>query len=133
MSHKDFIKKRREFQDDLSARQRNIVFPDTVRNEGMFFRELADGKRSLNRIQRIGVLILAAVSIIFGTIPFMSAVDGWRGASEHKFMNAYKGFGAPGLFTFLGLLLMLLGAKLLKAAIAARKPLKRQSLLRPRV
>lgn len=32
MSHKDFTRKKIEFQDDLPAKQRNVVFPDTVRN-----------------------------------------------------------------------------------------------------
>jgi hypothetical protein len=42
---------------DIDARQRNVVFPDTVQNEGRFWRNIWAGK-SLSLAQRVGVLVL---------------------------------------------------------------------------
>lgn len=52
------------FQHELLERQRNTVFPDTVRNEGRFWRNLAAGK--LNKVQKIGTVLLAI--FVFGSI-----------------------------------------------------------------
>jgi hypothetical protein len=41
---------------EMEARQRNIVFPDTVRNAGGFWRGLRDGQ--LNRAQWTGLFVL---------------------------------------------------------------------------
>ncbi len=42
---------------DIDARQRNVVFPDTVENEGRFWRNIWTGK-SLNLTQWVGLLVL---------------------------------------------------------------------------
>lgn len=73
--------------------------------------------------------MLAAFFIRCGTIPFMSAVNSWKSATEHKLLNAYRGFFTPGLFTFLSILFVLLGAKLMRAAIASPKSLKRRGFI----
>jgi hypothetical protein len=49
---------KRDWLQDIDARQRNIVFPDTVRNEGRFWRNLWEGKQPPNLAQLAGVLIL---------------------------------------------------------------------------
>ena len=43
---------------DIDSRQRNAVFPDTVQNEGRFWRNIWSGKTSLNLAQWAGVVIL---------------------------------------------------------------------------
>ena len=57
----------RAWWDDLYYRQRNIVFPDTVLNEGRFFRTLVSGEIQLNVAQRIGAIILAAGMMLSGS------------------------------------------------------------------
>jgi len=59
--------KRDEWLHDIDARQRNVVFPDTVVNEGRFWRNVAEGKRRLTTVQKIGVglLGLCAITIAF--------------------------------------------------------------------
>ena len=64
---------REKWLQDIHARQRNFVFPDTVQNEGRFFRNLL-AAQSPNFAARVGFALLAAcvvgpVSVfIFGTL-----------------------------------------------------------------
>src|SRR5262249_40187936 len=57
--------RREEWEQDLRERQRNIVFPDTVRNQGNFYRRLLRGNRPLVGAQR-GGLVFLAVPVFFG-------------------------------------------------------------------
>jgi len=57
-----------QWWDDLHNRQRNIVFPDTVLNEGRFFRTLVSRNVELNAAQRIGAIILAAGMMLDGSL-----------------------------------------------------------------
>src|SRR5947209_19276240 len=56
----------RAWWDDLYYRQRNIVFPDTVLNQGRFFRTLVSGEIQLNVAQGIGAIILPAGMMLSG-------------------------------------------------------------------
>src|ERR1700689_2988879 len=60
-------KGREEWEQDLIARQRNIGFPDTVQNEGRFWRNLTNGKQKLTFLQGIGIALffLVGASIIW--------------------------------------------------------------------
>lgn len=49
---------REEWLQDIDARQRNTVFPDTVQNEGRFWRNLASGKQKLTIVQIIGIALM---------------------------------------------------------------------------
>ena len=44
---------------DLWTRERNIVFPDTVRNEGIFYRNLARTDQRRDPVQRVGARMVA--------------------------------------------------------------------------
>jgi hypothetical protein len=44
--------------EDIRARQRNIVFPETIQNEARFWRNLMDGKTPLGKVQIIGIAIM---------------------------------------------------------------------------
>jgi hypothetical protein len=48
---------------DIDARQRNLVFPDTVQNEGRFWRNRWSGKESLTFSQWIGILLMLATMV----------------------------------------------------------------------
>lgn len=70
----------RQWQDDLVQRQRNIVFPDTVENEGRFWRGILRGETRLNTFQKIGaaiVLVLAAG--IWGNVLWTMVTEQDRG------------------------------------------------------
>jgi hypothetical protein len=58
MAHR---KTQREWLEDTEARQRNVVFPDTVNNEARFWRNL--GNRPWTMRTKIGLGLLA---ILFG-------------------------------------------------------------------
>lgn len=49
---------REEWVRDIDSRQRNIVFPDTVDNEGRFWRNVVSGKRKLTAVQTVGIAIV---------------------------------------------------------------------------
>jgi len=47
-----------EWLRDIDRRQRNVVFPDTVQNEGRLWRNAWSGQQSLNFAQWAGVLVM---------------------------------------------------------------------------
>jgi len=47
-----------EFQRDIKMRQRNIVYPDTLRNEVRGWRSLITSKEPLSVLQIVGFLVL---------------------------------------------------------------------------
>ena len=59
-----------DFQRDIVNRQRNIVFPDTVLNEGRFLRTLARRRVPLNPLQRAGASVLSLVYLLFTAFSF---------------------------------------------------------------
>ncbi len=59
--------KRDQWMQDVEARQRNIVFPDTVENETRFWRNL--GTTPSNLAAKLGLAVLAI--FVFGWIAFI--------------------------------------------------------------
>lgn len=53
-----------EWEGDIAARQRNVVFPDTVQNEGRFWRNL--GNQPWTPTTKIGLAILSV--FVFGLL-----------------------------------------------------------------
>src|SRR5215472_3946719 len=55
-----------DFQRDIEMRQRNIVYPDTLRNETRGWRSLITSKKPLSALQVIGILAfyLSALSVL---------------------------------------------------------------------
>ena len=80
---------RDQWREDLIRRQRNIVFPDTVRNEGNFLRGLVHNRARLNPVQRIGAGILGLVFLFTASLVAAQVVGeivgkgplGWTPAS----------------------------------------------------
>ena len=56
-----------EWLRDVDARQRNVVFPDTVQNEGRFWRNL--GKEPLTPVAKAGLVVLGI--FVFGNLAFI--------------------------------------------------------------
>lgn len=72
---------------DVINRQRNIVFPDTVLNDGRFYRNIASGKAIFTRGQKISLLLLFlyivsiyAILITASTADFFASKKPSRGA-----------------------------------------------------
>jgi hypothetical protein len=66
----------RQWQDDLVRRQRNIVFPDTVENEGRFWRGILRGEIRLNTFQKIGAAIVILLALgIWGSVLLTMVVE----------------------------------------------------------
>jgi len=53
-----------KWERDILNRQRNIVFPDTVLNEGRFYRNIVYGKAVFSRGQKVSLLIVALYFLV---------------------------------------------------------------------
>jgi hypothetical protein len=74
-----------EWLRDIEARQRNIVFPDTVQNEGRFWRNLYSSTQSLTGLQWVGFLVLLLSATAFVVVLWPR----WEGPWWQKAVNAY--------------------------------------------
>ena len=63
-------RKREAWEHDLEARQRNIVFPDTVANEARFWRNLISGKQGMTgaKVVYLAIFCLTAVGTVVGLV-----------------------------------------------------------------
>lgn len=66
---------REHWEQELRLRQRSVVFPDTVRNEGNFFRGIVYNRARLNGVQRMGAGLFGA-TFLFTASLFASQVIG---------------------------------------------------------
>lgn len=66
--------RREEWEQDLRERQRNIVFPDTVRNEGNFYRSLVHSKTPLSGVHRFGLGLLGTSFLMMGCVGLSAAI-----------------------------------------------------------
>ena len=57
-----------KFIDEIRARQRNIVFPDTVRNERPLFDFFWNGAHDPPMVQRIGARLFGLISVFSGLV-----------------------------------------------------------------
>ncbi len=73
--------RRKEFERDIINRQRNIVFPDTVLNEGRFYRTLFSWETEYTTTQRICLGLLGAFLTAMGSLWLAAMV----GESKHGF------------------------------------------------
>jgi hypothetical protein len=85
MNHRN----REEWMRDVETRQRNIVFPDTVANEGRFLRNLTNTKERLNPWQLAGVIVLLAANAIFLVFFLAARWPTYEAAWWKKAINAY--------------------------------------------
>jgi hypothetical protein len=75
-----------KWERDVINRQRNIVFPDTVLNEGRFYRNIFSGKVPLNPTQRFGILLIGAMFFFpgcFGLVDPIRSLLMPNGGSTH--------------------------------------------------
>jgi hypothetical protein len=95
--------KREEWLQDIEARQRNVVFPDTVNNEARFWRNIIEGKQKLSTVQRVGIgLMVLVVGVIAFVITFDWGNPFYPGFSRWNLLSGVIrwvfGFGILALF-----------------------------------
>jgi hypothetical protein len=73
----------RAWERDIINRQRNIVFPDTVLNEGRFYRNIASGKAVFSLGQKIGLICILAFFVLINGADFAPTVDRFLHAKYH--------------------------------------------------
>jgi hypothetical protein len=93
---------------ELRERQRNVVFPDTLRNEAAGWHRLMSGKRPLTIVQAIGIgfMFLAMGAVFWGAISdklHHSAGTGW---TVNRFVDSFADWII--LFAIFGALFLLL-------------------------
>lgn len=73
---------------DFERRQRNIVFPDTVRNERFLFQFLWRGSPTASRVQRAGAFLCGCVTVLISIDSFLMArQDGSRVLGAFALLN----------------------------------------------
>ncbi len=106
--------------DDAFARQRNVVYPDTVRNEAEGYRYLLSVAK-LRRVQRFGAFIVGLLYALFGMSVALASFFLPRlvadGANSRIVGTAAIPLGL--VMVGVGLVLAVLGVKLVKRAIAS--------------
>ena len=110
---------RSDFHRDIEMRQRNAVFPDTVRNETRMWRNLKTSKDPLSLLQLVGlsVMLLCLVGVM-AELAFLQ----FRGTPGNGLSRVWAGLG--GYFILLGLFgaaFLLVRWRVRKALAAARR------------
>lgn len=119
------MRKRREaWQQDINARQRNVVFPDTVQNEGRFWRNLASEKQKLTIGQAVGV---ALIFLTLAGFAWREAVRTFRfgtsGPLFDRLVATLASFGSYAILLGLfGALFLLLRWRVRRALLSGRRP-----------
>jgi hypothetical protein len=65
----------KQWERDVINRQRNIVFPDTILNEGRFYRNIASGKAVFTRGQKVSLLLIVAFFIVVNAVDFAGRIS----------------------------------------------------------
>jgi hypothetical protein len=77
-----------EWERDVINRQRNIVFPDTILNEGRFYRNIASGKAIFTIGQKVSLLMILGYWVLFSALCFAGAVLELN-QRHHRFVVAH--------------------------------------------
>jgi hypothetical protein len=121
------LMKRKDFERDTINRQRNIVFPDTVLNEGRFYRNIFSRDAEFTRGQRIGLGLIGLFFIAMGTFGIAMSVSSiMRSKGGESAVSAYPIPFLAGMWG-LGLIVLLRGVfppepNRLKRLQTARRP-----------
>ena len=75
----------KDWERDVTNRQRNIVFPDTVLNEGRFYRNIASGKAIFSRGQRISLLAIVGFFILVNVTDFAGTLGDFLAKDHSQF------------------------------------------------
>lgn len=108
-----------EWERDVINRQRNIVFPDTVLNEGRFYRNIASGLAIHTRGQKASLLVVALLFIFVNAVSFTADLGDFL-SQDHRQPQGW--FFWPSLYSFLWMLFWVFLA--VKGLFPVRKPRK---------
>jgi len=108
-------KQREEWLRDIDARQRNVVFPDTVENEGRFWRNIKSGKLTKTRILGITLWFLIPLGVFFSDAARRFRFAG-SGSLFDRLIAAFGSWAV--LFLLFGLLSLVLRSR---ARVALRR------------
>jgi hypothetical protein len=108
-----------EFQRDIEMRQRNIVFPDTLRNEARGWRGLLTSKEPLSVVQVVGMLMmLLGVPLVMVKL----ALTQFHNTSGNGVSRVVAGFGGYVIYLLIcGALFLLLRWRVRKALADTHK------------
>lgn len=73
----------KDWERDVINRQRNIVFPDTILNEGRFYRNIAFGKAVFTVGLKISLLMILAFFIVVNAVDFAGQISFVIARREH--------------------------------------------------
>ncbi len=102
--------KKQEWEQDIINRQRNIVFPDTVLNEGRFYRNIFSRTPDFTRGQRVGLVIWGLCVFVSGCVGLAGSISTLR--QSHGGLAAFWTYPTVFVlwFIFFGIILVLRGA-----------------------
>jgi uncharacterized BrkB/YihY/UPF0761 family membrane protein len=107
---------REKWRNEVAARQKNYVFPDTVRNETDGFRRIYESKKPSSPVLFVGILLLLLVVIVFVGSIFLARFQGmepFHGPLWAKLLVAFGPYVV--VLSGFGLLVYLLGRSAKKA------------------
>jgi hypothetical protein len=115
-------KRQEEWQQDISARQRNTVFPDTVENEGRLWRNLASGKQKLTVVQEIGIaLMFLTIAGIFWSEAVSRFTFATSGPLFDRLVGTLASFSSEAILLGLfGILFLFLRWRVRRALLSAK-------------
>ena len=106
-----------EGMNDVHESQRNVVFPDTLRNEVSGWRRLMTSGRPLTIVQKIGIALLYLVMAVVVWVPISDKLH--RSAGSPFVDRVLAGFGTwIGLLAILGMFFLLLRWRVRRALLA---------------
>lgn len=79
----------KDWERDVISRQRNIVFPDTVLNEGRFYRNIVYGKAVRTLGQRLSLLFILVVYISLFSLFIAAAVAAFLSQQSDPAVQAF--------------------------------------------
>lgn len=89
--HRKRNRSREDWHEDLASRQRNIVFPDTLRNEAAGWRRLIESGKPLKLVQIIafGLMFAVAAWVIWDIMKDKMAASAGAGSLVERFWTAF--------------------------------------------
>jgi hypothetical protein len=72
-----------KWERDILNRQRNIVFPDTVLNEGRFYRNIVYDKAVFSMGQKVSLLVVPAYYLIIASVELAGTISQILSKNKH--------------------------------------------------
>lgn len=84
----------KEWERDVINRQRNIVFPDTILNEGRLYRNIASGKAIFTLGQKISLVLTLAFFICVNAVDFAHSFSWLIAQNRFRKMDLWRPLGS---------------------------------------